>query len=390
MTHKIISAFIIFLSGIGLNLTPCVYPLIPITISYFGARSVNMKGKPYIHAFMYIIGIAITNSFLATIASVTGSMFGFILQNPFVIGGISAFLFILALSLFDIWEIKIPNSITRILSKQFAGYKGSLFIGLLFGIIAAPCAGPFILGLMIYVAKEADLTTSFIYFLSLSLGMGVPIGILATFSGMMNRLPLAGEWMIWIKRLLAWLLILMGVYVLRPIIGEYLQKLLMGLVVFTSGLHLGFLDKSAGKRLYFAKKIIGSFLILTSLYIPFLYHAQEIEWIPYSNSIMEEVKKKTKPIIMDFYADWCLSCVQMDKNIFHDPKIIAMSKKFIMIKVDLTHQTPYQETLLRRFNIRGLPAVVFISKKGTFKLEGEITKKEFTRKMKQIVSLSNI
>ena len=388
--HKLISIFVIFLSGIGINLTPCVYPLIPITISYFGARSSDMRGRAYVHALIYITGIAITNSFLAIIATATGSMLGFMLQNPFIIGGISAFLFVLALSLFGLWEMRLPSKINKILSRQFAGYKGSLFMGLLFGIIAAPCAGPFIIGIMMYVAKEADPITGFLYFFSLSLGMGVPIGILATFSGMINKIPLAGEWMVWIKRLLAWVLIFMAIYILKPISGEYLQKWLMGAAIFFSGLHLGFLDKTGGRRFHFAKKIIGTILVLTSLYIPFLYHAQQIKWIPYSASVIEQAKNGDKPIIVDFYADWCLSCLSAEKNIFHDPYVIAMSKRFVMIKVDLTHQVPYQKRLLKRFDIKGIPAVVFITRKGILKIEGEITRKEFKKKMKQAISLGNI
>ncbi len=388
--HKIISIFVIFLSGMGINLTPCVYPLIPITISYFGARSTSMPGKPYIHAIIYIVGIAITNSFLAFIASITGSMLGFVLQSPFVITGISIFLVILALSLFGVWEVRIPASIGQILSKQFSGYKGSFFIGLLFGVFAAPCAGPFIIGLMIYVAKEADPITGFLYFLSLSLGMGIPIGILATFSGMINRLPLAGEWMIWIKKLLAWILVFMAVFVLRPIMGEFPQRLLMGIVAFACGIHLGFWDKSDGKRFYSIKRIIGIIFILISLYIPFSYHPHKIQWITYSDSIIEQAQKEHKPVIIDFYADWCMSCVQIEKKIFHDPEIIDMSKRFVMIRMDLTHQTPSQRALLKRFDIKGLPTILFITRKGILRLEGEITRKEFTRKMKQAISLSNI
>ncbi len=388
--HKIISIFVIFLSGMGINLTPCVYPLIPITISYFGARSTSMPGKPYIHAIIYIVGIAITNSFLAFIASITGSMLGFVLQSPFVITGISIFLVILALSLFGVWEVRIPASIAQILSKQFSGYKGSFFIGLLFGVFAAPCAGPFIIGLMIYVAKEADPITGFLYFLSLSLGMGIPIGILATFSGMINRLPLAGEWMIWIKKLLAWILVFMAVFVLRPIMGGFPQRLLMGIVAFACGIHLGFWDKSDGKRFYSIKRIIGIIFILISLYIPFSYHPHKIQWITYSDSIIEQAQKEHKPVIIDFYADWCMSCVQIEKKIFHDPEIIDMSKRFVMIRMDLTHQTPSQRALLKRFDIKGLPTILFITRKGILRLEGEITRKEFTRKMKQAISLSNI
>lgn len=385
-----ISIFIIFLSGIALNLTPCVYPLIPITISYFGARSGQITRKPYLHALIYVLGIAITNSILALIASATGSVLGFMLQSPFITIGISIFLLALALSLFDLWEIRIPRKIAQRLSRQLGGYKGSFFIGLLFGIFAAPCAGPFIIGLMIYVAKEVDPITGFLYFLSLSLGMGIPIGILATLSGMISKLPLGDRWMLWIKRLLAWILIFMSVYIMRPIVGESLQRWLMGIVFFISGLHLGFTDRDVGRKFYIIKRIVGIVFISISVYIPFLYHPQGIKWLTYSNSVLKQAENTGKPVIIDFYADWCMSCVQLDKKVFRDPKVISISKDFIMIRVDLTHQVPYQKALLKRFDIKGLPAVVFVTKKGIFKLEGEITKKEFTKKMSQAILLNNI
>lgn len=383
MIQKIFSLFLIFLSGIGLNLTPCVYPLIPITISYFGARSGQIKGKPYNHALAYIGGIAITNSLLALLATFTGSILGSVLQKPYVIGSVSALLFVLALSLFGYWEVRIPSKISQLLSKEFSGYKGSFFIGLFFGLFAAPCAGPFIVGLMLYVAKEANPATGFLYFLSLSLGMGLPIGLLATFSGMINRLPSSGEWMVWVKRLFAWTLVFMAAYMLRAILEQRLERWLLAGVLFASGVDLGFLFKNA--KFSYLKRAIGVFLMLFSFYLPASYQKQQLNWLPYRDSLIEEATLRKRPVLIDFYAEWCLSCAEMERRIFQDPEIANMCKKFLLIRVDLTRQLPEQKSLLKRFDIKGLPTIVFVTKKGTFKLEGEIKTQVFLKKLREIL-----
>ena len=385
MIEKLFSLFLLFLSGIGLNLTPCVYPLIPITISYFGARSGQIKGKPYIHAIAYVAGISFTNSLLALLATFTGSMLGSILQKPYVIVFISVLLFILALSLFGYWEPKIPARLNQILRKEFSGYRGSFFIGLFFGIFAAPCAGPFIIGLMLYVLKQANPITGFLYFFALSLGMGLPIAILATFSGMINKLPSSGDWMLWVKRLFAWILVFMAFYMLRLILEEKLEKYLLSAVLFASGIDLGFLFRSVKIGLF--KKVFGISLILISFYLPIFCsnNEQKLNWISYEKEITQKVNPYKKPVLIDFSAEWCLLCSQMEKRLFQNPEIVNICKKFTLIKVDLTRQLPEQKELLKKFNIKGLPAIVFITKKGTFVMEGEIKPRLFLKKLKEIV-----
>ena len=380
--QKVIYFFLIFLSGIGLNLTPCVYPLIPITVSYFGAK--DIKEKPYVHAAVYICGIALTNSFLALFSTFTGKMLGSVLQSPYVTVGISTLLLLLALSLFGYWEIKMPPRINRLLSKQFSGYKSSFFIGLLFGVFAAPCVGPFIIGLMLYIAKNADPITGFLYFFCLSLGMGVPIGILATFSGMLSRLPSSGEWMVWIRRLFAWVLIFMSLYMLRSVLGRELERYALSIMFFLCGIHLGILDKS---RIPVSIRYFTIILsTAASFWIYFSYSPSKINWILYNEKIIEEAKREGRPIIIDFYADWCFSCRELEKRLFYRSDVVEMSKKFLMVKVDLTKPLPEQKELLRKFDIKGVPTIVFITKDKVTKLEGKIKEEEFIKKMREALS----
>ena len=138
----------IFVGGMALNLTPCVYPIIPITVSYFGGKSGQGRGRLLVHGLLYLAGLAVTNSALGVVAALTGGLMGSMLQNPLVLVAVAAILVFFATSLFGFWELRLPGSLTQAASKSYAGYFGSLFMGLTLGVVAAPCIGPFVLGLL--------------------------------------------------------------------------------------------------------------------------------------------------------------------------------------------------------------------------------------------------
>ena len=158
----------VFLGGLALNLTPCIYPLIPITVSYFGGRSRTIRGMVVLHGLLYICGLAVTNSLLGLTASMSGGLLGAALQNPAVLALVAGILVCLALSFFGLWELRLPSGMTRLAAKNFSGYFGSFFMGLTLGVVAAPCIGPFILGLLSYVGQKGDPLLGFIYFFVLN------------------------------------------------------------------------------------------------------------------------------------------------------------------------------------------------------------------------------
>ena len=183
----------IFMGGLALNLTPCIYPLIPITISYFGGKSEKIKGKTIIHGIVYIVGLAITNSLLGLSAALSGGIIGFALQKPLVLIFVTSVIVAMALSFFGLWELRLPVWLTRVASKNYAGFFGTFFMGLTLGIVATACLGPFILGLLIYVGQRGDPFLGFLYLFVLSIGLGLPLSILAIFSGDKVRLPKSGD-----------------------------------------------------------------------------------------------------------------------------------------------------------------------------------------------------
>ena len=210
----------IFMGGMALNLTPCVYPIIPITVSYFGGKSGQGRGRLLVHGLLYLAGLAVTNSALGVLAALTGGLMGALLQNPLVLVAVAAILVFFATSLFGFWELRLPGSLTQAASKSYAGYFGSLFMGLTLGVVAAPCIGPFVLGLLTWVASMGSPWLGFLVFFTLSLGLGLPLFILALFSGSLERLPRSGEWMLWVRKLMGWVLLAMAAYFIRPLLPE--------------------------------------------------------------------------------------------------------------------------------------------------------------------------
>ena len=147
---------LVFLGGLALNLTPCIYPLIPITISYFGGQAEGKKGGAVLHSFVYVFGMAMTYSILGVIAAFTGSLFGVALTYPPVLVGIALIMLALSLSMFDVYEFRMPAFLNKAAGTSKKGYFGTFFMGLTVGIIAAPCIGPFVLGLLTYVGQQGQ------------------------------------------------------------------------------------------------------------------------------------------------------------------------------------------------------------------------------------------
>jgi thioredoxin:protein disulfide reductase len=383
-----------FLGGLALNLTPCIYPLIPITVSYFGGRSAVIRGNTYVQAGLYMLGLAITNSLLGLWAVLSGQMLGAILQRPLVIILIACLFLLLGLSFFGLWEFRLPAWLTRRASKNYGGYFGSLFMGLTLGIVAAPCLGPFILGLLTYVARLGSPFTGFLCFFVLSLGLGLPLAVLAFFSEAVDRLPLSGDWMMWIRKLMGWVLVAMASYMILPLIPFHWGKsALIALVLLAASFHLCWLDHTGAgfRRFLFFKRALGLFLFAGAVvYFGLVTYSRErVSWIPYQEASMERAFQEKKPVILDFYAEWCVPCRIMDSKVFTGPGVVELSSQVVMMRVDLTRRRKDQEAVLKKWDIRGVPTILFFNRKGKeirdLRVESYLDTEEFLARLRKVL-----
>lgn len=392
-----VALLIIFVLGIGLNLTPCVYPLIPITISYFGAQVSNSKGGKLLMAMFYVLGMSVTYSVLGLVAALTGGVFGSLLQSPYVIGFLVLIFIALALSMFGVYEIKIPQSLANFSGKNRQGYFGTFLMGLTVGFIAAPCIGPLVLSLLVYVGQIGSPFLGFIMFFVLSLGLGLPYVFLAMFSSSITKLPRSGEWMEGVKIIFGLMMIGLALYTAQPLMSVELYEMIFPIFLVLSGVYLILIDRKAVSaptytRIKYLLAIAA--IVWGSMNLHFGEEAPvgsgKYEWqMLQTQSLIDGsiAKSKDKPTIIDFYADWCAQCKELDKYTYVDPKVMELSKKFNNIKVDLTKG---DKEIEGKYKIQGLPVVAFIDKNGKeieeLRITGFLKADEFLKVMEKALN----
>jgi len=365
----VLTLLAIFVLGLALNLTPCVYPMIPVTIGYFSKQSEGRTSRVFGLALMYLLGIAVTYSLMGIVAALTGQLFGALLQNAWVLVGVAGIMVALALSLFGVYQIQAPNFIRQKVSGDTGGgVLGALSMGLVVGIVAAPCVGPITIGLLTYVGATGDPWVGFWMFFTLSLGLGIPYVALGTFSGGLKKLPRSGVWMLWVEKLFGFAMLGLALYFVAPLFPDVLVPWMVLALALVSGVWLGLLDKDSGGGTTFnwLKKATGLAALAVGVFavIPETPGAS-IAWQDYDPALFDQAREEGRPVLLDFTADWCIPCRELDRFTFSDEGVVAAVDSFLTLKVDLTHfESPEARPLREQFNVVGVPTIVFIDVQG--------------------------
>lgn len=381
---------LLMLYGLGLLLafTPCVYPMVPVTVGYFSTQNDSRTHRILLLAGVYVLGLALTYSTLGALAASAGGVFGAAMQSPIVIAGLAAVLVALALSMFGLYELRPPAFIQNEASGR-SGVLGALFMGLVFGIVCAPCVGPVVLGLMTYVAKLGSPIMGFLMFFTLALGLGTPLFALAAFSA---KLPVPGMWMIAVRKAAGFLLLGAAAYFLTPILPDSVARYLIPIVVVAGGVYLGFFEKSI--RASRVGATLGRATGMTALVVAVVMSvpkpaAPSLKWQPYEPAKLAAAASAHKPVMIDFTAKWCAACKELEHGPFSDPKVMKAAEGFERLRVDGTNQNdPKVRAAVKRLGVHGFPTVIFIDRSGkeitSARIIGYVDSKEMLRRIGSI------
>jgi thiol:disulfide interchange protein DsbD len=346
--------------GLALNLTPCVYPVIPLTVSFFGAQSPGQGRRTLLLASVYVLGMATMYSALGVAAALSGRLFGAALQSPWVLGVVALVLVLLAFSMFGYYDIQMP---TALMQKAGArkGVAGAYSMGLLVGVVAAPCVGPVVLGLLAFVAATQDALLGFLFFFVLSLGLGLPFLVLAVFSGRIASLPRAGAWMEGVKKIFGWVLLAMAAYFLRTALPGLAGTWLLPSVLVIGALAMLGLHKTLALGVRAAVALL--FLAVAAFFAPI--GRAEADGPPWAAYDPAKIAAAGRPAVVDFSASWCLPCLELDKKTFSDPRVRAALSLRGLYKADMTRAAAAETVALAdRFGILGVPTVIFLDASG--------------------------
>ena len=371
-----------FLLGLGLAFTPCVLPMLPLLSAIvIGQQQRPNMMRAFSLAFLYVQGMALTYTLLGLAVAAIGLPFQIALQHPYVMIGLSILFVVLALSMFGLFTIQLPNSLQNKLNtwsqKQTSGaFGGSFAMGMIAGLVASPCTSAPLSGALLYVAQSGDLFTGAATLYLLALGMGVPLMLITLFGN--KILPKSGEWMNTVKQTFGFVMLALPVFLLSRILPEVWEpRLWAGLA---TAFFIWFALQMPKSGFGYAIKIISFALAMVSVQPlqNWIWQTQNTTQSAVENKPVSQVKfKQIKNIeeldrtlaenpysiaMLDLYADWCVACKEFEKLTFSDPKVQQQFQNILLLQVNMTKNSPENKALMERFNVMGLPTILFFDK----------------------------
>jgi thiol:disulfide interchange protein DsbD len=389
--------FLFFLLGLGLAFTPCVFPMYPILTSIIVGQGQQLSGKRAFSLSMaYVQGMAISYSLLGLLVASLGLQFQTYFQHPIVLVAISILFVALALAMFGVFNLSLPekwqNKVNSLSNKQQGGsIKGAALMGLLSGLVASPCTTAPLTAALLYVAQSGDLALGALTLYILSMGMGLPLLILGSTGG--KFLPKAGAWMDVVKASFGFLLLAVPVWLLSRFLPAYVVVIAGTLVLLMLAVYLHRLSQqlSTGTTGQSISWMLALVIVLGTTGANLWYwlpspvvvagqsvqtQSTEFKLVKTLDELQQQVKKSAdagKPVLVDLYADWCVACKEFEHITFADGEVKNLMAQFTLIKIDVTHATDQDQQLLDHFQVLGLPTLLLFDKNGSELTQSRIT-----------------
>lgn len=393
LAHKALAwSFLAFIGfGLLLAFTPCVLPMIPILASVIAGAGDTSTRRAFFLSLTYVLAMAATYSLLGVVIGLTGSNLQAAMQNAWIIGGFVLILALLALAMFGVYELRLPSAWTNRLARTGRNFKGGSFwgagaMGFLGALIASPCVSPALVGALVHIADTGSPVRGGISLFGLGLGLGLPLLAFGAFEG--RFLPKSGPWMVRVKAVFGVLLLALGIWMLDRVVPAPVTLALSGLLLLMVGVFLRALDSlppeagplaRLGKGAGLALLIFGGVLLVEA--------AQETFWRPVDSDYAasssmadaplpfrpiktradldrELAQAAGQPVLVDFYADWCVTCQEIEAFTFSDEEVQARMRRFVLLRADVTANDEADRALLASLGLFGPPAILFYAADG--------------------------
>ena len=413
----LVIAGVFLLLGLGLTFTPCVLPMVPIISSLVSGRNTRTTGHALLLSGSYVLGMALTYAAAGVLTGLLGASFNLQaqLQSPWVLSVFALLFVVFALSMFDLFEIQLPRFIREPLNDASHRLTGSrvfsIFgIGALSALIVSPCVSAPLAGSLLYISTTQDAVIGGVALFALGLGMGIPLILVAV--GGRKLLPTTGHWMTAVKHFYGVMLLAVAIWLVERLVPGWLALTLWGLLVAITGVQLGAFDaaKAGWER---TRKGLGLVLFAYGLALlagavggandplkplapftiasassgavgtPGLQHADfvRVEQPAEIRTMLQQAREQGRPVVLDFYADWCISCKVMERNVFSKPDVIQALAPYTLLQIDMTDNTPEQQAMLDDLGLFGPPAILFYGTNGEElpqrRVLGEMDREEF-------------